>query len=94
MPSFKKHHVVLVVDGIHFAIHIEDAALVHLERLHDVLVRMRVDGFLVALAQEVHAALRARDVLVDRKHDVVGRDGVCGREEAEHGLEMPCARRR
>ncbi len=46
-----------------------------------------MDGFLISLAQEVHAALRARDVLVERKYDVVGSNGVCGRKEAEYGLE-------
>jgi hypothetical protein len=46
-----------------------------------------MDRLLIALPEEIHAALGARDVLVEREDDVVGGYGVGGSEEAEHRLK-------
>ncbi len=56
----------------HFAVHVEELALVQAERLDDVLEGVGVDGFFKCLAQQILAALGIGKVPVDCEHDVVG----------------------
>jgi len=69
-------------------VRVEDLALVEAERLHDVLVGVRVDRLLEGLAQQELAALGSGDVPVGAQHDVVRGQRVGSHEEAEVALDQ------
>src|SRR5262249_5757401 len=70
-------------DAGDLVIGIEDLALVELQALDDVLVRVRVERLFERLAQKVLAALRSRDVPIRSQNDVVGGERVRRDEESE-----------
>lgn len=74
---------ILVVDGGHLMVHVEDLTLIKRKTLDDVLEGVRVDRLFKGLTQHVLAGFRVGDVLEDREHDVVANEALCRAEEAE-----------
>ena len=79
--------LVLVTDGLDFVVSVEDLALVQAQRLHDVLVRMGMDGFFESLPQQKLTAFWGSDVAVRAQHDVVRRQRVSRHKETEIALD-------
>ena len=84
----------LVRDGRHFTIHIEQLAFIQGETFHDVLKRVRVDGFFECLAEKILAAFGICKMAINREHDVVRDEGLGRREEAEIALDRTALVRR
>jgi hypothetical protein len=74
---------VLVPNGIHLVVHVENFALVQRERLTNVVERVGVNGFLEGLSQQILARLGIGDVLENGEHDVVSHEAFRGAEETE-----------
>ena len=74
---------ILLIDGIHFVIHVENLALVQRETLDDILEGVCVDCLFEALTKHVLTGLGIGDVLEDREHDIVPDKALGGAEEAE-----------
>ena len=74
---------ILIVDGVHLVIHVEDLTLIKGETLDDVLEGVGMDRLLEGLAEHVLTGLGIGDMLEDRKHDVVPDKALSGAEEAE-----------
>ena len=74
---------ILLIDGIHLVVHVEDLALVQRETLDDILESVCVDCLFEALTKHVLTRLGIRDVLEDREHDIVPDEALGGAEEAE-----------
>ena len=74
---------ILVVNGIHLVVHVENLTLIKRKALDDVLEGVGVDRLLEGLAKHVLTGLGVGDVLEDCEHDVVPDKALSSAEEAE-----------
>lgn len=77
----------LVMHRGDLAVHVEDFGLVHAQRFNDVLIGVGVQGLFKGLTQQVLPAFGIGDVAVDGQDQIIGDEGVGGREKAQVALD-------
>ena len=67
----RNQELILVLDGLHFVVGIEDFGFIQTQRLGDVLISVCVNGLFKSLTQQKLTAFWRGDMAVRTQHDIV-----------------------